>query len=164
MNVTQTTNVTELDGDLLTTDTDVIAHQCNVVSKGCAGLAGAIFTRHPEVNTYGENPQPLRYTTALLYPVEGATYKAVGNLYTQFNTGPPTWGLDSTRMRMFAFKQALMQLEILMVGHNFSRIAFPRFYGSDLAGGNWPDYRDAIEAFAQFYPRLEVKIIGLPNG
>ena len=41
-----------VEGDLLSIETDYIAHQCNCVTKAARGLAKALFAKYPEANIY----------------------------------------------------------------------------------------------------------------
>lgn len=151
-------NLHEYKGDLLEASVDVIAHQCNVMSKGVSGLAVAIFAAVPESNTYAENPEILRYGTWRLFTAVDQPYKNVLNIYGQVYPGHPSWGLDSSSQRLMAFRSALSQFLGSHVGV-FDSLAIPKNIGCGLAGGYWPLYRDVIIDVAQWYPDMEFHII-----
>lgn len=153
----------EYQGNLLEVEVDVIAHQCNCTGQGAAGLAYYVFERYPEVNDYLDNPKPMRFTTVSLRETVDGTCKAVANMWTQFWPGGPQVApsLDDESMRLIAFERALSLLAEEMGQRNYTSVAFPCRYGSDLAGGDWATYRAMIQKFARTHPYLDVHIVEL---
>lgn len=141
----------EYRGDLLTADVDIIAHQCNVLSRGVSGLAAVIFRMWPQTNTYHENPSPEKYTTMELFEVEGAPFKYVANCYTQFAPGPPQRhpNLDDATRRIWALDIALNDLHNFMWGNDITKVGFPKLYGCGLAGGYWEVYYERLRRFSE---------------
>lgn len=150
-------NVQEYEGDLLTANVDAIIHQCNCMSKGAAGLAAYIFDMVPEANTYDQNPEPRRFGIYQEFAVTGQSFKNVVNAFTQLNTGPPTWGLDTEPMRLTMFRKVLT--DYLGSHPNIKSVGFPKYYGSALAGGNWYNYRNAILWAADLYQDVQFHIV-----
>lgn len=157
-------SLVEYEGDLLTAEVDVIAHQCNCVSQGVSGLAAAVFSAFPQCNTYGERRE-MKYTTADIIKVEGRPFQYVANMYTQLLVGAPSPSphLDDADRRVFALMLATEDVAQFMFAHGLTKIGFPRYYGCVLAGGDWEKYHEAFELFATDYTDLEVHIVGLPS-
>lgn len=160
MSVTQVLkNFQEYQGDLLKAEVDVIAHQCNCMSKGAAGLAAVIFENIPAAHTYNANPEPRQFGTWKLFDAPSQyPFRHVLNLYTQVYPGPPTWGMDSDASRIITFKNTISQFLMSNSGAVKS-IAFPARIGSDLAGGNWFSYRSVLFDIATFFPDVQVHIV-----
>lgn len=152
-------NLLEYQGDLLTADVDVIAHQCNCVSIGVAGLAAMIFKQYPEANDNLTNPNRDRYGTYILHFVQDVPFRAILNLFTQLYPGTPAdIGQDTQGDRLAKFALAL-QTFLEDYDGIFESIAFPYMFGSGLAGGHWPAYRNSIAEFARMYRNIEFHII-----
>lgn len=153
-------NVLEYRGDLLTTNVSAIAHQCNCVSKNAAGLAKAIFDAYPAANRYRFNPRPHMYGAWEAVEVQDAPFDIILNLYTQLNPGRPSIGIgqDGRVDRLLTFARTLGGY-LSTVPPLVTSIAFPRFLGSGLAGGEWDDYRSTIFDVASANPDVEFHIV-----
>jgi O-acetyl-ADP-ribose deacetylase (regulator of RNase III) len=153
-------NLHQRKGDLLEADVDVIVHQTNCISKGWSGLAYAIFTQHPEANTYLENPRPYMFGAWEMFKVDGAPYKVVANLYGQLYPGYASNHKDTVPLRYEAFCEALDGIMREVRRRGLTSIAFPENIGCGLAGGDWECYLSFIKAAAFNYPEIQVHIIG----
>ena len=159
----------EYEGDLLTAEVDVIAHQCNVMTQGAAGIAGIIFQQYPEVDTYKNNPQPLKFTTVEMMPVNkdrDTPYSFVANLYSQFfpASSQKSPSFDDAWTRLVAFKRCLTLLADEMSIRGLTSVGFPRYIGCAIAGGDWPTYHGVITKWADLHKSwLTVHIVGLPQ-
>jgi O-acetyl-ADP-ribose deacetylase (regulator of RNase III) len=173
--------VEEIFGDLLTVETDLIAHQTNCLTLKARGLAAAIFAKWPESNCYAERVQERGRTWA-----DERTRSQTGkiridgrvvHLFAQWAPGQvdqyayPKHPLvkETAGVRAGWFVTCLCELETTI--RNMARakcrkisIAFPRFIGCDLAGGNWDDYRAYIIQFAErLKMHARVVIVQLPD-
>jgi O-acetyl-ADP-ribose deacetylase (regulator of RNase III) len=155
---TKFVNLHEYEGDLLKASVSTIAHQCNVMSNKASGLAAVIFEMVPESDVYASNPNPLRFGTWDVFPVENMPFKNVLNLYTQMYPGKPQWGADSALNRLKVFRDAVNMYLATHVGVVGS-IAFPKYIGCGLAGGNWYNYRKVIQDISELHPYVEFHII-----
>ena len=122
-------------GDLLTADTQYLAHQCNCMSQHAKGLATAIFNRFPEANVYRDRVNGITHKHLFgNYTLHGR----VVNLYTQLYPGQAQpYGKDSSQGRLMAFQTSL---DLLAKLPGLTSVAFPYGIGCGLAGGHWPDY------------------------
>lgn len=143
--------IKEYEGDLLTAQVAVIAHQCNTVTKGVSGLAAAVYKQYPEANLQADrNPDPRMYGMIDFVSVGTVPAKPhiyVANLYAQLLPGRPTYGLDSAQGRLDAFRSCLDNLHSAMHQVGVRSVAFPARIGSDMAGGDWTRYRELIRKF-----------------
>jgi len=139
-----------INGNLLDSDCQYIAHQCNCYSRRGAGLASAIFKAFPWADVYSNRTE--RGNDAGLYgsisvhgdPKQGQRY--VINIYGQLKPGKPSPGRDSAASRLEAFSKALDQIA---EAPELKSIGFPHGIGCGLAGGDWNKYRRLLEDFAE---------------
>ena len=139
-----------INGNLLDSDCQYIAHQCNCYSKRGAGLASAIFKAFPWADVYSNRSE--RGNDAALFgsisvhgdPKQGQRY--VINIYGQLKPGKPSPGRDSAASRLGAFSKALDQIAALP---ELKSIGFPYGIGYGLAGGDWNEYERLLEKFAK---------------
>jgi hypothetical protein len=152
----------EYQGDLLEAPVDAIVHQTNCVSHGAAGLAAAVFGKHPEANTYHLNRRVYLFGSYEAFIVDNAPYRMVVNCFSQVNTGPPSEDLflglrDNATTRLEAVRVAV---QAFVQNHpGVKSIAFPRYFGCALAGGKWDDYYFKMKEFARTYPHVQFHII-----
>lgn len=143
-------NVLEYEGDLLTAQVDVIAHQTNCTTREVTGFAAAVYAKHPWANLQGfRNPDPRFYGYTDL--IEGHSGQWVANINAQLLSGRPTFGMDGPEGRLYAFDKALVDLSHKMkVARNKPFVVgFPRLIGCNLAGGDWTHYHASIMRFAE---------------
>ena len=136
-----------VEGDILNAKEKYICHQCNCFSKGSAGLAKSLFDRYPYANIYATRREPSKSGTIHIAG-DGHRERYVINMFAQRYPSLPS-DYDTLESRQKDFNSCL--LAILAVP-NIEGIAFPHGIGCGLAGGNWMQYKSAIEGFAE---RLE---------
>lgn len=126
----------EIDGDLLTIDTDYIVHQANCVTTRSKGLCSQIFNKYPFANIYSNRQRPDQPGSVI---IKGNVIA----LLAQYYPGRARHENDNPKRRLEWFKKGLKTISRL----EFNSIAFPKGIGCGIAGGNWYDYRKAIEEF-----------------
>lgn len=162
--------VTELTGDLLDAEADVIAQQVNCSNAMGSGLALAILNKYPKVKaefhqfSYFKLPQELLGECQLVEVAENS--KWVANLFGQLNYGRlANQGVVYTDYG--ALNLAIQNLYSTLKRweentQNKYTVAFPKYLGCGLAGGDWDIVKKVITFNANFY-RVQTQIIGLPK-
>jgi hypothetical protein len=103
-----------INGNLLDSDCQYIAHQCNCHSLRGAGLASAIFKAFPWADVYSNRSD--RGNDAALFgsiTVHGdlkRNLRYVINIYGQLKPGKPSRGRESAASRLEAFGKAIDQI------------------------------------------------------
>ena len=131
-------------GDLLSSGTDLIAHQCNCSSLRGLGLSAAMFRKYPCANTYNK--------TSVRVPGTISVHEdRIVNMYGQKFPGKPKSksGDDCSETRKHFFQKCLDDISTII---EEKTIAFPKFIGCGLAGGNWTDYEKMLETFEKKHP------------
>jgi O-acetyl-ADP-ribose deacetylase (regulator of RNase III) len=149
-----------VNGSLLDSDCQYIAHQCNCYSRRGAGLASAIFKAFPWADVYSSRSE--RGNNASLFgsiTVHGdpkRTQRYIINIYGQLKPGKPSPGRDFATSRLEAFSKALNQIA---EAPGLESIGFT--YGIDcgLAGGDWNEYEILLEGFAERVSEMGVSVI-----
>lgn len=121
--------------DILLSECDFIAHQCNCVTKKSRGLAKAIFDKYPQANTYSNN-----YNRIL---GEISIHGKIINMYAQKYPG----GSKSEKEyndRLKYFKSCLKKINREFPDKS---IAMPYNIGCGLAKGKWKDYKKIIKKY-----------------
>lgn len=150
-------------GDLLEANVDAIVHQCNCMSKNYNGLAKVIFDRWPSTNTYALNPDEGKFGSWQAFNISkfeeaSTSFTWVINLYAQMYPGKSkAWGKDTRKHRLLAFTKGLSSCLDYM--DEIESVAFPKYIGSGLAGGQWEDYESLIRYFASKYPNIQFHVI-----
>ena len=139
-----------VDGSLLDSDCQYIAHQCNCYSRSGAGLASAVFKAFPWADVYSNRSERGNYAALFgSITVHGdpkRNQRYVINIYGQLRPGKPSPGWDSAASRLEAFGKALDQIARLP---ELKSIGFPYGIGCGLAGGDWNKYERLLEGFAE---------------
>lgn len=130
-------------GDLLTSPTQYIAHQCNCITSNAAHLSKAVFEAFPEADIYSPRlgktvPRPDEQ------PGDIKVKNKVINILGQLYPGKSKNHNDGPKERQAFFQQALDKIREIP---NLESIAFPEGIGCGAAGGHWPDYLKMIEEF-----------------
>lgn len=133
-------------------ETHFIAHQCNCVTPRAAGLAAIIFKAYPGANTYKWRKAPTTPGTASLHD-------GIVNLYAQREPGEAP-GADSgetceQRLAWLASSLDDALAQVVALG-KAPRFALPAGLGSEMAGGSWPQYADALKAWLDAHPAAEM--------
>ena len=134
----------EIDGDLLD-QPGIICHQCNTCStieESYSGLAKTMFTKFPHANVYADGCEKTLGTVILRDNVANLIAQKFGG-----KPSPPRVGdRDSKKDREVYFASCLNELLSIAQG---KVVSFPRFIGCNIAGGDWPTYKEIIDDFAR---------------
>ena len=128
--------VTEINGDLLQSTAQVIAHQVNCMGVAGAGLAKQIMDKYPEnlhfyLNHCSRFSADYLLGTALF--VECTDGKIIANLF-----GQKRFGRDNKMYTDYgALDTALGFLRKFMDEKGLTSVAFPYKLGCGLGGGDW---------------------------
>lgn len=147
----------EVTGDLLTVETQYIAHQCNCTTKYGKGLSAALFAKCPYADTYNKRQQPSAPGTIEVFG-DGLTRRFVINIYAQYGPGHPRSSGDSAAQRLEWFSQCLEQIELI---GGLQEIAFPWNIGCGLAGGRWSQYEETLRQWAHASKAQRVLLVKL---
>jgi O-acetyl-ADP-ribose deacetylase (regulator of RNase III) len=139
-------------GDLLEAKEKFIAHQCNSISNQAGGLAHYLFKKFPYANIYKNRPYPYvanrsNFPGHCVIKGDGIKNRFVINMLAQYYPGsPPTAKsiLDGFEVRESYFNRCLIEISRM---ENIESIAFPKFVGCGLAGGNWDNYFRMLKSF-----------------
>lgn len=178
-------------GDLLSGDCDLIVQQCNCVTIKSHGLSEDIKAKYPYADLYSkrkslstnkasvcDNPGECKILSPssedLQYEGRAAPHVACllgqfypgksGNYWRKGYTHLPKKD-DSASNRILWFVQALTSLSEQLEGDysDVKTVGFPFKIGCGLAGGNWAQYRDFIDAFSDTHPDIQVRIYKRPT-
>ncbi len=170
----------EITGDLLALnddDADFIAHQCNCLTVRSHGLSTSIFAKYPEANDYScRRPVVAGRNTAVKdnrgTPGTAHFVGYVVNLFGQWRPGRVNsryWNryaesvpVETQEQRLKWFKMCLKHVASVVAEKDRRvTVAFPYGIGSGLAGGNWNDYRFALQEFDALHKHVDVLIVKL---
>lgn len=171
--------------DLITADVDIIVQQCNCITTNSYGLSDYI-SKKLDINIYGMRRSMNNRKTLAIFEdrcIPGSCWivpnsqtsrpRYVACLLAQFSPGQPQkfyqdvvreHGLqDDANQRLEWFRQSLDNLKIQMKPLDIKTIAFPKFIGCGLAGGDFKTYQKVLEEFvATLDDNIKVYIISLP--
>lgn len=135
-----------VNGDLLKSDADYIAHQCNCVTSHGRGLSESLFRKFPYADIY--KIREGRKSAAGTVDIRGEDLgrRRVINMFGQYNPGKPQrTRYDTAQQREIWFRACL---SIIAAHIRHRSIAFPHGIGCGLAGGNWRNYESMLQDFA----------------
>ena len=138
-------------GDILESDKDFIAHQCNCVSKSGLGLAKSLFDKFPNANTYKNRQRASIPGTIEFFPIRDSKQFIV-NMYAQFVPGK-----NYNEPRLEWFQQSLNSFSDI-VGKRQVSLALPYKIGCGLAGGDWNRYFNVIDTFSRKHPNIQITL------
>lgn len=117
-----------------------IAHQCNCVSQGqAAGVARSIFDKYPWADVYkGRILRSSPGTNKIISNNE----KVVINMFAQYYPGGPKYDSDNSTIREKYFKSCI---KAISQRSDIDSIAFPKYIGCGIAGGDWENYFNYIK-------------------
>ena len=141
-------------GDLLTVETQYIAHRCHCVTTRGTRLSAALFRRFPWADTYTTRQQPSPPGTEVFG--DGRDQRFVINIYAQYSPGRPRKGDDSAEVRRQWFAVCLRQISALP---GLCGVAFPYLIGWGLAGGDWAAYSAMLGDWAEAAPAERVLLV-----
>jgi O-acetyl-ADP-ribose deacetylase (regulator of RNase III) len=149
-----------INGSLLDSDCQYVAHQCNCYSRRGAGLASAIFKASPWADVYSTrsdcgNDASL-FGSITIHGDPKWNQRYVINIYGQLKPGKSSPGRDSAASRLEAFGKAFDQIAELP---ELKSIGLPYGIGCGLAGGDWEKYERLLEDFAERVGERGVSVI-----
>lgn len=131
-----------------------IVHQCNCVTRSshARGFAEKVFLHYEWANAYVHRTTPdLPGTIRVDRPSLTTTHpRKVIALFAQYYPGKPTFKNDTEAMRLDWFTFSLLKISLLKGTERPTALAFPKWIGCGLAGGDWTTYRAAIETFEAY--------------
>ncbi len=147
-------NVRVVDGDLLKAEDRFIVHQCNCVTSNAAHLAKSVFDAFPWSDIYSERrgfdvPLSEHQPGGIVVRGEGRHERLVIAILGQYYPGRskyPEGERDGLESRRGYFRSGLEK--ILLYG-GIDTIAFPFGIGCGAAGGDWGQYFEMLEWFAE---------------
>lgn len=142
-------------GDLLESKEQYIAQQTNCCSQSAIGLAYYLFQKFPYANTY-KNRFEKDVPGTIIICGNGLDKRYVINMNAQYTPGGPKYiSIDTYKIREVYFQQCLDQISKI---ENLESIAFPYLIGCGLARGNWNNYYNMLNDFAETKSNIEVVI------
>ena len=150
--------ISYVQGDLLTSDCDIIAHGCNCFNTWGAGIARQMRIAHTEAfdadwaTSRGDREKMGTFTTAISHG------RRVFNLYTQYSYGNNTKHCDYQAIR--SSLQAMREYLEVWGETESSKIGLPKI-GCGLAGGDWDIVKGIIE---DVFVNVDVYIYVLDDG
>jgi uracil-DNA glycosylase len=149
-------NVVHLyESDLLESDAQVIAQQCNCTSKKAKGLAETIAKKYPYADFYSSRKEDSVPGTIKVVGNKSKSQRFVAAMFAQLNPGKPKKG-DTASQREKWFEECLNKISKIK---SLKSIAFPSGIGCGLAGGNWDTYYGLICDWARSHLDIAVHII-----
>lgn len=147
-----------IESDILKSNSQFIAHQCNLKSNYARGVAEVIFNKYPAANDYKTRSKNSdaweKMGSVICHKVEDG--KFIINMFAQVFPGKASTSKDSpdsTDNREFAFKTCLNKIPKVISSYNVVKpsISFPFGIGCGLAGGNWNRYYNMLEEFEEMF-------------
>ncbi len=139
--------------DLTSSEAQIIAQQCNCVTKKAKGLSLSIKERYPHADFYSKRTTPSTPGTIKIRGGKGKRY--VLAMFAQYQPGRPKTQEDKEN-RIGWFKKCLSKISNIK---NLKSIAFPYKIGCGLAGGDWKMYKRCILEWALKNERIRVVIV-----
>ncbi len=154
----------EIVGNLLKTDIQYVAHQCNCISQKSAHLSKDVFKTFPYADVYSNRVEHDILGTIKVCG-DGEDQRYVINMFGQYFPGKvkyPNGTKDNYNLRIKAFKSCLEEIEIIS---GLREVAFPYKIGCGAAGGIWEIYNEMLNNFAEkVFPCIDVYVLKLENG
>jgi uracil-DNA glycosylase len=141
------------DSDILEVDAQIIAQQCNCVSKTGKGLSLDISEKFQYADFYSKRGKPSVPGTIEVRGGKGLRW--VCGMYAQYYPGGPRDG-DTLEQRVKWFEECLGKIGKIK---NLRHIAFPDQIGCGLACGDWPTYYAMLYRFSEQHPKVRVTIV-----
>lgn len=143
-----------VDGDLLKSDCDIIAHQCNCLLAFGSGIAGQIRSKLP--GAYKEFKEDYREPLEKLGSFcvankDIGNFKAIYNLYGQYS-----YGIGTRQTDYLALRQALTAMMKDIDDNDVSRtakIGIPCYMGCGLGGGDWDLVQSMVKEISDRFSR-----------
>ncbi len=142
-------------GNLLDSDAQYIAHQCNCVTRFAAHLAKAVFDQFPYANVYWGRKSEGKLGTIAVHG-NGKDERFVVAMFAQYFQGQvryPNSKKDNHQLRQESFWRCLYHVSQIK---GLKSIAFPYGIGCGAAGGDWEVYEKMLKAFDE---RVDAEVI-----
>ena len=156
--------ILEIQGDLLETDSKLIAHGCNAQGVMGSGVAEALATRFKGLKSAYRSHCDLMWGAGQApSDLLGSVYivsiddKLIANCFTQQNYGS---GGHQVYVNYDAIHQCVGTLVLEMAALGLKEIAIPRI-GCGLAGGNWERVKKIFEVYFNETSDLTLKVYSL---
>lgn len=150
-------NLIYLQGDLLKSDAQIIAHGCNCIQTMGAGIAKSISQIYPEVAKADkrfkpENPRDRlgKIDVVKVHTILGSKIEYVANCYTQLEVG------EGVQISYNAIRSSMQELHDFGMENNLS-VAIPKI-SAGLGGGDWKRIEKDI---SEIFSDMEIKIYSL---
>jgi uracil-DNA glycosylase len=141
--------------DILESDAQVIAHQCNCKSKKAKGLSKSIADRFPYADIYSIRDTDSTPGTIKIMGNRKRCERFICAMFAQLNPGKPR-DKDTSSQRQEWFR---MCLDRLGRTKSLKSVAFPYKIGCGMAGGDWNIYHNLISKWAENNPSVKIFII-----
>ena len=151
-------NLIKIKGDLIDSDCQYIAHQCNCVTTYGKGLSKTIFDRYPYANIYGPRVFNGQDRPGEIIIKGSKDQRRVINMLAQIYPGLPKYYNDSAKARLVHFQRCLDQIGQI---EGLTSVGFPEMIGCGLAGGNHQQYLAKLIEFASVHPNVRVCLYSL---
>lgn len=143
-----------IEKNIIESNSQFIAHQCNCITNQAAGVAKTIFDAFPYSNCYKDRPFPYdlkeiyKFVGKIQVCGDGKENRFVINMFSQIFPGSSKYsnGNDSQQMREKYFIDCL---DLISQIPNIQNISFPWRIGCNLGGGNWNNYLDILRKFSE---------------
>lgn len=136
-----------IEGSLLDSDAEYIAHQTNCISNGsAAGIARLIFDAYPHADTYKNRTVAAQPGTIDIMGT--GDQRKVLNLNSQYYPG----GLNNDKIDDRAARENYFYKCLLKIAKlpECKSVAFPAGIGCAIAQGDWEYYLGTIKNFAKY--------------
>lgn len=138
-----------VNGDLLDSTEQYLAHQCNCCTIRSKHIAKQIFDKYPYSNTYknrtyDESTRPIPGTIDIMG--NGSNQRYIINMYAQYYPSSSKYSNDTKELRISFFKKCLESISQIQ---EIKEIAMPYKIGCGSASGDWDVYYKIISEFAE---------------
>lgn len=119
---------------LLDCNAQLIAQQCNYVSKKAKGLSQSIIDKYPYADFYSKRTTPSVPGTIRVVGNKQLEMRYICAMFAQMYPGKAKYNNDTTKYREIWFEKCLQEISKLK---NLKSVAFPHGIGCGLAKGDW---------------------------
>lgn len=143
------------EGDLFTSDAQVIGHGVNTKGLMGAGVARIVATKYPEVKTaYVDKCKISSFKAGSCQLVDTHDGKVIANMATQIFPGPHA----SLELIRKALDNTIYEMQM----QGFTTLATPRI-GAGIGGLNWDDVEKVVNDIAYMYQDVTIEVWTLPE-
>lgn len=153
--------------NLLESNAQIIAHQCNCITKTSKGLSLQISKKFPYADPYSKRNKHSKPGTIKVYGKKSLGQRYVLSMFGQYHPGKVTnspkktpHNFETSKQRKMWFKQCLDAISSKVNG--LKSIAFPCRVGCGLAG-DWGDYLSILKKWSKENLGIKITIISLDS-